>query len=42
MCQGEGRADKARFEPATSYEDGTVLYEAAALAAVNYENLLSP
>jgi len=38
VCQGKGRADKARFEPATSYEDGTVLYE----AAVNSEDLLSP
>ena len=42
LCQGEGRAKDARFEPATSFEDGTVLYEAAALAAVNYEDLLSP
>ena len=43
MCarQVEGHADKARYAPAHSFEDGTVLYEAAALVAVNYEDLLT-
>ena len=41
LHQGGRKASEARVQPTLSLEDGTVVYEAAALMSVNYEDLLT-
>ena len=41
LHQGVRKASEARVQPTLSLEDGTVVYEAAALMSVNYEDLLT-
>ena len=39
--QQDGPGDVARLQPKHSFEDGTAVYEASALAAVSIEDLLT-